>query len=184
MCEWEIDFLAPYTHLRQLSGACILIPRIFHALESWKPDVRVRPWWKLKTRRNHQNPFLLWLKQKLQLIFSFFLQTPLLSGKPTWFISILYFCPLILLVNPQLSLLYITFFFSNTQFNIFSNYRVGSKMAHSPNYKPKIITGPTGYVLEDVPHLSDYVPDLPVRRRSFSSPLVFLLRPIKSCFYL
>ncbi|XVF34956.1 hypothetical protein REPUB_Repub18cG0102700 [Reevesia pubescens] len=27
--------------------------------------------------------------------------------------------------------------------------------------KPKIVTGPGGYVLEDVPHLSDYIPDLP-----------------------
>ncbi|XP_039038188.1 ATP-dependent 6-phosphofructokinase 3-like isoform X2 [Hibiscus syriacus] len=26
--------------------------------------------------------------------------------------------------------------------------------------KPKIVTGPGGYVLEDVPHLSDYIPDL------------------------
>ncbi|XP_050216994.1 ATP-dependent 6-phosphofructokinase 3-like [Mercurialis annua] len=29
------------------------------------------------------------------------------------------------------------------------------------NYKPKIITGEYGYVLEDVPHLTDYLPDLP-----------------------
>lgn len=28
--------------------------------------------------------------------------------------------------------------------------------------EPKVITGPAGYVLEDVPHLSDYIPDLPV----------------------
>ncbi|KAF7813897.1 ATP-dependent 6-phosphofructokinase 3 [Senna tora] len=34
-------------------------------------------------------------------------------------------------------------------------------MASSPNSKPKIVTGPTGYILEDVPHLSDYVPNLP-----------------------
>ncbi|KAE8682815.1 ATP-dependent 6-phosphofructokinase 3 [Hibiscus syriacus] len=33
--------------------------------------------------------------------------------------------------------------------------------------KPKIITGPGGYVLEDVPHLSDYIPDLPV----YTNPL-------------
>ncbi|KAL4285366.1 hypothetical protein GQ457_16G003060 [Hibiscus cannabinus] len=33
--------------------------------------------------------------------------------------------------------------------------------------KPKIITGPGGYVLQDVPHLSDYIPDLPV----YSNPL-------------
>ncbi|XP_015571726.1 ATP-dependent 6-phosphofructokinase 3 [Ricinus communis] len=28
-------------------------------------------------------------------------------------------------------------------------------------YKPKIVTGEYGYVLEDVPHLTDYLPDLP-----------------------
>lgn len=28
-------------------------------------------------------------------------------------------------------------------------------------YKPKFVTGDSGYVLEDVPHLSDYIPDLP-----------------------
>ncbi|KAK8581789.1 hypothetical protein V6N12_071997 [Hibiscus sabdariffa] len=36
-----------------------------------------------------------------------------------------------------------------------------SKSATSPEIlKPKIVTGPGGYVLEDVPHLSDYIPDL------------------------
>ncbi|XP_031263081.1 ATP-dependent 6-phosphofructokinase 3-like isoform X2 [Pistacia vera] len=29
------------------------------------------------------------------------------------------------------------------------------------NFKPKIVNGPAGYVLQDVPHLSDYIPDLP-----------------------
>ncbi|KAF5741640.1 phosphofructokinase [Tripterygium wilfordii] len=29
------------------------------------------------------------------------------------------------------------------------------------NYEPKIVTGEAGYVLEDVPHLSDYIPNLP-----------------------
>ena len=29
--------------------------------------------------------------------------------------------------------------------------------------KPKIVTGSAGYVLEDVPHLTDYIPHLPVR---------------------
>ncbi|XP_024022456.1 ATP-dependent 6-phosphofructokinase 3 [Morus notabilis] len=29
------------------------------------------------------------------------------------------------------------------------------------NSKPKIVTGDAGYVLEDVPHLTDYLPDLP-----------------------
>ncbi|KAE8666840.1 ATP-dependent 6-phosphofructokinase 3 [Hibiscus syriacus] len=33
--------------------------------------------------------------------------------------------------------------------------------------KPKIIPGPGGYVLEDVPHLLDYIPDLPV----YTNPL-------------
>jgi hypothetical protein len=28
--------------------------------------------------------------------------------------------------------------------------------------EPKVVTGPGGYVLEDVPHLSDYIPNLPV----------------------
>lgn len=31
--------------------------------------------------------------------------------------------------------------------------------------EPKVVSGPSGYILEDVPHLSDYIPDLPVRRR-------------------
>ncbi|XP_028770238.1 ATP-dependent 6-phosphofructokinase 3 isoform X1 [Neltuma alba] len=34
-------------------------------------------------------------------------------------------------------------------------------MASSFNSKPKIVNGPGGYVLEDVPHLSDYISDLP-----------------------
>ncbi|KAM1513329.1 hypothetical protein COP2_025527 [Malus domestica] len=34
-------------------------------------------------------------------------------------------------------------------------------MAISDNREPKIATGPCGYVLEDVPHLVDYIPDLP-----------------------
>lgn len=29
--------------------------------------------------------------------------------------------------------------------------------------KVKIVHGDAGYVLEDVPHMSDYIPDLPVR---------------------
>ncbi|KAK9266636.1 hypothetical protein L1049_003588 [Liquidambar formosana] len=37
----------------------------------------------------------------------------------------------------------------------------------STDYKPKIVTGDAGYVLEDVPHLSDYIPDLP----TFHNPL-------------
>lgn len=34
---------------------------------------------------------------------------------------------------------------------------------------PKIVTGDYGYVLEDVPHLTDYIPDLPVCSIAFIS---------------
>lgn len=34
-------------------------------------------------------------------------------------------------------------------------------MGISTNSEPKIVTGENGYELEDVPHLSDYIPDLP-----------------------
>ncbi|CAB4272478.1 unnamed protein product [Prunus armeniaca] len=37
----------------------------------------------------------------------------------------------------------------------------GDTMAISNNSEPKIVTGEGGYVLEDVPHLVDYIPDLP-----------------------
>ncbi|XP_028806508.1 ATP-dependent 6-phosphofructokinase 3-like [Neltuma alba] len=40
-------------------------------------------------------------------------------------------------------------------------------MASCVDCKPKIVTGSLGYVLEDVPHLSDYIPNLP----TFSNPL-------------
>lgn len=40
-------------------------------------------------------------------------------------------------------------------------------MGTAGNSQPKIITGEAGYVLEDVPHLTDYLPDLP----TFSNPL-------------
>jgi hypothetical protein len=33
--------------------------------------------------------------------------------------------------------------------------------------EPKVVTGPGGYVLEDVPHLSDYIPNLPVSFSAF-----------------
>lgn len=56
-------------------------------------------------------------------------------------------------------------------------------MGSSPNSKPKIVRGSAGYILEDVPHLTDYIPDLPVRRRSNSSLYAFLLRPVKTCFF-
>jgi 6-phosphofructokinase 1 len=46
--------------------------------------------------------------------------------------------------------------------------RVVMAGSDSDNFsKPKIETGSTGYVLEDVPHLSDYIPDLP----TYSNPL-------------
>ncbi|KAL5174481.1 ATP-dependent 6-phosphofructokinase 7 [Glycine soja] len=40
-------------------------------------------------------------------------------------------------------------------------------MGSSPNSKPKIIRGSAGYVLEDVPHMADYIPDIP----TYSNPL-------------
>ena len=55
-------------------------------------------------------------------------------------------------------------------------------MASSLNSKPKIVTGTAGYVLEDVPHLTDYIPDLPVRRRSSLTDYVCLCLPILKCF--
>lgn len=51
--------------------------------------------------------------------------------------------------------------------------RAGRRMASAGGktvISKKIVTGDAGYVLEDVPHLTDYLPDLPV---SFS--LNFLL---------
>ncbi|MED6132038.1 ATP-dependent 6-phosphofructokinase 3 [Stylosanthes scabra] len=38
---------------------------------------------------------------------------------------------------------------------------IGSPMTSAPNPKAKIVYGTAGYVLEDVPHLTDYIPDLP-----------------------
>lgn len=35
-------------------------------------------------------------------------------------------------------------------------------MECSQNSQMKIVKGDAGYVLEDVPHLTDYIPDLPV----------------------
>ena len=39
--------------------------------------------------------------------------------------------------------------------------------AAAPVAKPdaKLVVGDAGYVLEDVPHVSDYLPDLPVSAR-------------------
>lgn len=59
-------------------------------------------------------------------------------------------------------------------FNYFFNYqypKLGSEAVVMGSTEPKVVSGPAGYVLEDVPHLSDYIPNLPVRRRF--SPLLF-----------
>ncbi|RWW32610.1 hypothetical protein GW17_00002697 [Ensete ventricosum] len=40
--------------------------------------------------------------------------------------------------------------------------RLGKKMGSEARLCPKIEYGDGGYVLEDVPHLTDYLPDLPV----------------------
>ncbi|KAE9597851.1 hypothetical protein Lal_00013906 [Lupinus albus] len=40
-------------------------------------------------------------------------------------------------------------------------------MGSGPNSKPKLVEGSLGYVLEDVPHLSDFIPHLP----TYSNPL-------------
>uniref|UniRef100_A0A5B7AHP2 ATP-dependent 6-phosphofructokinase n=1 Tax=Davidia involucrata TaxID=16924 RepID=A0A5B7AHP2_DAVIN len=45
--------------------------------------------------------------------------------------------------------------------NGFVRFSSQSAMGPSGNSQPKIVTGDAGYVLEDVPHLSDYIPDLP-----------------------
>lgn len=46
---------------------------------------------------------------------------------------------------------------------------MGLGAAAGGDHKPKVVMGEAGYVLEDVPHLSDYIPDLPVRRTFFPS---------------
>ncbi|KAK1554055.1 hypothetical protein Q3G72_007249 [Acer saccharum] len=50
--------------------------------------------------------------------------------------------------------------FSNFSPTFKSSSRVN--MVDIENYERKIVTGDAGYVLEDVPHLSDYIPDLPI----------------------
>ncbi|KAL2321354.1 hypothetical protein Fmac_030323 [Flemingia macrophylla] len=40
-------------------------------------------------------------------------------------------------------------------------------MASSPNSHPKVVTGTAGYILEDVPHLTDYIPNL----QTYPNPL-------------
>lgn len=46
------------------------------------------------------------------------------------------------------------------------------------DHKPNVVIGEAGYVLEDVPHLSDYIPDLHVRH------YFFLLSYCRLNFYL
>ncbi|XP_002309230.3 ATP-dependent 6-phosphofructokinase 3 [Populus trichocarpa] len=48
-----------------------------------------------------------------------------------------------------------------------SSYSTTFAMASNDVSKPKIITGDFGYVLEDVPHFTDYIPDL----STYSNPL-------------
>ncbi|KAA8534904.1 hypothetical protein F0562_029880 [Nyssa sinensis] len=51
--------------------------------------------------------------------------------------------------------------------NGFVSFSSRSVMGPSGKSQPKIVTGDAGYVLEDVPHLSDYIPDLP----TYTNPL-------------
>lgn len=48
------------------------------------------------------------------------------------------------------------------------NGSVSFSSSTAGNLEPKIVKGKDGYVLEDVPHFSDYISNLPVSR-SFSS---------------
>lgn len=41
--------------------------------------------------------------------------------------------------------------------------KIGAYVSRMGSSSKKIVTGDAGYVLEDVPHFSDYIPDLPVR---------------------
>lgn len=50
-----------------------------------------------------------------------------------------------------------------------------TSMGTDGDSKSKIITGDYGYVLQDVPHLCDYIPHLPVCILSFSLLLNLLL---------
>ncbi|RRT39312.1 hypothetical protein BHE74_00058244, partial [Ensete ventricosum] len=51
----------------------------------------------------------------------------------------------------------------------------GVRMGSEGKTTPKMIRGEAGYVLEDVPHLIDYLPDLPVSSlsRGFLGPSFF-----------
>lgn len=48
--------------------------------------------------------------------------------------------------------------------------------------EPKIVTGTAGYILEDVPHFTDYIPNLPVRRR-FHQSISLLCSKAASSFF-
>ena len=50
--------------------------------------------------------------------------------------------------------------------------------SENPQTNMKVIQGEAGYVLEDVPHLTDYLPDLPV------SVSPFFFSSLNSTFYL
>lgn len=59
-----------------------------------------------------------------------------------------------------------------------SGFKVGSFSRSLMENKPhKVVVGDAGYVLEDVPHFSDYIPHLPVRCRSL--PYLFITRQKK-----
>ncbi|KAH7547206.1 hypothetical protein FEM48_Zijuj01G0284900 [Ziziphus jujuba var. spinosa] len=53
------------------------------------------------------------------------------------------------------------YIFSNSIPNSTPRENSKATMGISINSEPKVVAGPAGYVLEDVPHLSDYIPDLP-----------------------
>lgn len=46
------------------------------------------------------------------------------------------------------------------------------KIKNKEKMKPKIVTGDGGYILEDVPHFSDYIPDLHVPLSLSLSPSI------------
>ncbi|KAH7514371.1 hypothetical protein FEM48_Zijuj11G0082500 [Ziziphus jujuba var. spinosa] len=54
------------------------------------------------------------------------------------------------------------YFFSNSIPNSTPRENSKASMGISINSKPNVVARPTGYVLEDVPHLFDYIPDLSV----------------------
>lgn len=55
--------------------------------------------------------------------------------------------------------------------------RSRAAMASPANSDPKVVTGAAGYILEDVPHLTDYIPNLQVRRRFHRSDFPSRHRP-------